>query len=204
MRLFRTIKRLVRILFVPKREWIVIARESESIGLIIKYYAWPFIVLGALVKTVSVFMKFTNGFELMQFRIPFSLTILLFYMIVPLFILLVGGSLINSYSKSIGATGQKNGALRLLIYSYTPLFLATIIMNTESHLPYIQYFGLISIYSVVLFWLGMEPVLHLPSERKFGLLLFSTLVLSFLAFILMFIIRITFNLLYPEGVVLFL
>jgi hypothetical protein len=125
-------------------------------------------------------------------------------MIVPLFILFVGGSLINRFSKSMGATGQKNGAIRLLIYSYTPLFLTTIVMNIESHLPYIQYFGLISIYSVVLFWLGMEPMLHIPSERKIGLFLFSTLVLSFLVFILMFVIRLTLNLLYPEGVVLFL
>ena len=204
MRLFRTIKRLVRILFVPKREWVAIAHESESIGLIIKYYAWPFIVLGALIKTVSVFLKFTNEADLFQFRIPFSLTILLFYMIVPLFILLVGGSLINRYGKSVGATGLKNGALRLLIYSYTPLFLTTIVMNTESHLQYVQYFGLLSIYSVVLFWLGMEPMLHIPSERKIGLLLFSIVILSFLVFMLMFVIRVTLNLLYPEGVVLFL
>ena len=125
-------------------------------------------------------------------------------MIVPLFILLVGGSLINRYGKSVGATGLKNGALRLLIYSYTPLFLTTIVMNTESHLQYVQYFGLLSIYSVVLFWLGMEPMLHIPSERKIGLLLFSIVILSFLVFMLMFVIRVTLNLLYPEGVVLFL
>ena len=204
MRLFSTLKRLVRILFIPKREWISIANESESIDLIIKHYAWPFIVVAALIKTGSVFLKFTQEADLFQFRFPFSMTILLFYMIVPLFVLLIGGSLINQYNKSMGATGKKNGALRLLIYSCTPLFLAAIVMNTDSHLPYIQYFGLISIYSVVLFWWGIEPMLHIPAERKLGLMLFAAVVLSFLLFVIMFILRITLNLLYPEDVVLFL
>jgi len=78
MRLFSTLKRLVRILFIPKREWVSIAHESESIDLIIKYYAWPFIVVGALIKTGSVFLKFTQEADLFQFRFPFSMTILLF------------------------------------------------------------------------------------------------------------------------------
>ena len=204
MSIFRTIGRCFRILFVPKREWAIIANESESIGLIIKYYAWPFIVLGALIKAGSVFMKFSHEANLIQFRIPFSLTILLFYMIIPLFVLLIGGSLVGHYSKSIGASGHKNGALRLLIYSYTPLFLATLVMNAESHIPYIQYVGVISVYAVVLFWLGMEPVLHLPAERRLRLLLFSAITLSFFFFLILLIVRVTLNLLYPEGVILFL
>jgi len=204
MRIFRTIKRLVRILFVPKHEWVSIANESESIGLIIKYYAWPFIVLGALIKAGSVFMKFTNEADLIQFKIPFSLTILLFYMIVPLFVLLIGGSLINRYSQSIGATSHKHGALRLLIYSYTPVFIATILINTESHIQYFQYVGVISVYAVVLFWLGMKPMLNLPSDNRFRLLIFSAMTLVFLFFVILFVIRITINLLYPEGVILFL
>jgi hypothetical protein len=204
MRILRTLKRLVRILIMPKREWVSIADESESIGLIIKYYAWPFIVLGALIKAGSVFVKFTNEADLIQFKVPFSLTILLFYMAVPLFVLLVGGSLISRYGKSIGAWGHKNGTLRLLIYSYTPVFIATILMNTESHLQYFQYIGLISIYSVRLFWLGMRPVLQISSERKFGFLIFSAMTLLFLFFVIMLVIRISLNLLYPEGVILFL
>jgi hypothetical protein len=204
MRIFRTIKRLVRILFVPKHEWVSIANESESIGLIIKYYAWPFIVLGALIKAGSVFVKFTNEADLIQFKIPFSLTILLFYMIVPLFVLIVGGAIIDRFSKSIGATGHKHGALRLLIYSYTPVFIATILINTESHLQYFQYVGVISAYAVVLFWMGMTPMLHILPERRFKFLVFSALTLVFLFFVIMFIIRISLNLLYPEGVILFL
>ena len=204
MRIFRTLKRIIRILILPKREWISIATESEPIGLIIKYYAWPFIVLSALIKAGSVFVKFTNDVNLVQFKIPFSLTILLFYMIVPLFVILVGGTVISRFSKYIGGSGSKHGALRLLIYSYTPVFLTTLFMNTELHIQYLQYFGLIGIYAVVLFWLGMEPVLHIPTERKFNLLIFSTMLLVFLFFIMMFIIRFSINLLYPEGVVLFL
>jgi len=204
MRIFRTIKRIVRILFVPKREWVSIANESESIGLIIKYYAWPFIVLGALIKAGSVFLKFTNEADLIQFKIPFSLTILLFYMIVPLFVLIVGGAIIERFSKSIGATGNKNGALRLLIYSYTPVFIATIFINTGSHIQYFQYAGVISSYAVFLFWMGITPMLHILPERKYKLIVFSTLTLVFLFFIIMFILRITLNLLYPEGVILFL
>jgi hypothetical protein len=204
MRLFRTLKRIVRILILPKKEWVSIALEFEPIGLIIKYYAWPFIVLGALIKSGSVFYKFTTDLNLIQFKIPFSLTILLVYMIIPLFVLLAGGMLIHRIGKSMGASGQKNNALRLLIYSYTPVFLATLLINAEIHIQYIQYFGLFSIYSLVLFWLGMEPMLHIPSERKFGLLIFSAMILSFLFFILMFATRISINLLYPEGVARFL
>ncbi|MDP4292391.1 MAG: YIP1 family protein [Bacteroidota bacterium] len=204
MRLFRTLRRMVRILFVPGREWSLIAREPETTDLIIKYYAWPFIVLGALVKAGNVFLKFTHDVNLIQFKIPFSLTVLLFYMLVPLFVLLVGGSLISRFSKSRGATGPNGGALRLLIYSYTPVFLATIFINADRYIHNYQYIGLVSVYSVVLFWLGIEPVLHIPSGKRLGLLLFSSLLLSFLFFVMVVVTRVTINLLYPEGVVLFL
>lgn len=204
MRIFRTLKRIIRILIVPLREWPLIVKESESISLIIKYYAWPLIVLGALIKAGKVFLKFTDEVNLIQFRIPFSLTVLLFNMVAPLFVILVGGSLIKYLSKRMGASGHKNGAFRLLIYSYTPVFLVTMLINAEIQMQYLQYIGLISIYSAVLYWMGMGPVLQIPSERKFGLLIFSTMILSFLYFIMMFISRIAINLLYPEGVILFL
>ena len=204
MRIFRTLKRIVRILIVPHREWVSIADESESIVLIIKYYAWPFIVVGALIKTVSVFLKFTDEANLIQFKIPFLLTVLLFNMVVPLFVIFVGGSLISSLSRSMGASGQKKSALRLLIYSLTPVFMATILANSEIHFQYLQSIGLIGIYSGVLFWMGMKPLLEIPPERKLGLLIFSMMILSFLFFIMMFVTRISINLLYPEGVILFL
>lgn len=204
MRIFKTLKRIIRILVVPLREWPSIVNESESIVLIIKYYAWPFIVLGALIKTGIVFLKFTDEVNLIQFKIPFSLTVLLFNMLVPLFVIIVGGSLIGYLSKKMGASGQKNDAFRLLIYSYTPVFIASILINAEISTQYLQYIGLISIYSAVLFWMGIGPVLQIPSERKFGFLILSAMILSFLYFITMFISRISINLLYPDGVILFL
>ena len=204
MRIFRTLKRIIRILIIPLREWPLIVKEFESIVLIIKYYAWPLIVLGALIKAGKVFLKFTDEVNLNQFKIPFSLTVLLFNMLVPLFVIIVGGSLISHLSKRMGASGQKNGAFRLLIYSYTPVFLATILINAEIHTPYLHNIGLISIYSVALFWMGIGPVLEIPSERKFSFLILSTMILSFLYFIMMFISRISINLLYPDGVILFL
>ena len=204
MRIFRTIKRIIRILILPNREWALIDAESESIGLIIKYYAWPFIVLAALIKAGSVFIKFTNDVNLIQFKIPFSLTILLFYMIVPLFVIMVGGTLIGHLSKAIGGSGHKNGALRLVIYSYTPVFLTTLFMNAETHHQTFQYVGIIGIYAVVLFWLGMEPMLHVQQEKKLKLLIISAMLFAFLYFIMMFVTRLSINLLYPEGVVLFL
>ena len=204
MRIFRTIKRIIRILIVPLREWPLIVKESESISLIIKYYAWPLIVLGALIKAVIVFMKFTDEVNLIQFRIPFTLTVLLFNMVIPLFVIMVGGSLIGHLSKRMGGAGQKKSAFRLLIYSYTPVFIAVMLINAEFQNQYLHNIGLISIYSVLLYWMGIEPLLQIPSEHKLGFLILSAMILSFLFFIMMFISRIAINLLYPEGVMLFL
>ena len=204
MRIFSTLKRFFRILFLPRREWISIDNDFESIKLIIKYYAWPFIVLSAVLKAVTVFLKFSDEAILSQFKIPFSLTILLFSMLAPLFVILVGGSLIGRISKSMGGAGKKNNAYRLLIYSCTPIFLVMILVNADLHIQYVQYMGLFSIYSAVLFLLGVKPLLELPSEHKFGLLIYASMILSFLFFIVMFITRISINLLYPEGVILFL
>jgi hypothetical protein len=201
MRIFKTLKRIFRILFVPLREWKGIAAESEPLGAIIKYYAWPLIVLGAVVKVVSIYIDFTDNSNLAQFKIPFIFTMLLFNMLTPIFVILLGGLMIGKIARIMGAGTHPQSASRLLIYSYTPLFFATISVNTGLNF---QYVGLISIYSVVLFWLGIDPMLHLPSERKLGFLIFSVAVLCFLFFIITLFIRIAINLLYPEGVVLFL
>ena len=201
MRLFKTLKRMFRILFVPVREWHNIAGESEPLGSIIKYYVWPLIVLSAVVRVVSIYLDFTDNDDLAQFKIPFIFTMLLFNMLAPIFVILLGGLMIGKIGKSMGASTHHQSSYRLLIYSYTPLFFSTILINTGLNL---QYLGLISIYSIVLFWLGIEPVLHLPSERKLGFLILSVMVLCFLFFVVTLFIRLAINLLYPEGVVLFL
>ncbi len=201
MRLFKTLKRIVRIIIVPLKEWQGIAVESEPLGVIIKYYAWPLIVLSAVAKAVSIYLNFTDNADLAQFKIPFVFTMLLFDMLGPISVLLLGGLMIGKIGRSMGATSHQQLSYSLLIYSYTPLFFSTILINTGLNL---QYLGLISIYSIVLFWLGIEPMLHLPSERKLGFLIISVMVLSFLFFAMTLLIRVAINLLYPEGVVLFL
>jgi len=201
MRLFKTLKRIFRILIVPLKEWHNIALDDETLGTIIKYYAWPLIVLSAVVRVASIYLDFTDNADLAQFKIPFIITMLLFNMLEPLFVILLGGLLIGKIGKMMGATTHHPSSFRLLIYSYTPLFFSTILINTVLNL---QYLGLISIYSIVLFWLGIEPMLHLPTERKLGFLILSIMVLCFLFFGITVFTRVAINLLYPEGVVLFL
>lgn len=192
---------MFRILFVPLREWKGIANDSEPLEAIIKYYAWPLIVISAVVKAFSLYFGFAENSELDQFKIPFILTMLLFNMIAPMFVILLGGLMIGKVGKALGASLHNPSSFRLLIYSYTPLFFATILINTGLH---IEYLGLISIYSIILFWLGIDPVLHLPSDRKLGFLIISVMILCFLFFVVTAFIRLVINLLYPEGVVLFL
>ncbi|NWJ50179.1 MAG: hypothetical protein HXX14_04885 [Bacteroidetes bacterium] len=201
MRLFKTLKRMFRILFVPLKEWQGIAVDSEPLGTIIKYYAWPLIVLSAIVKVVSIYLDFTNDSNLTQFKVPFIFTMLFFNLLAPIFVILLGGVMIGKIGRSMGATTHPQSSSRLLIYSYTPLFFATILINTGLNS---QYLGLISIYSIVLFWLGIEPMLQLPSDRKLGFLILSIMILCFLFFVVTLFIRLAINLLYPEGVVLFL
>lgn len=201
MRLFKTLKRMFRILFVPLREWQGIAVDSEPLGIIIKYYAWPLIVVSAVVRVVSIFLEFTNSSDLAQFKIPFIITMLLFNLLAPLFVIYLGSLIIGKIGKAMGSSAKHHSSFRLLIYSYTPIFLATILINTNLNS---QYLGLISIYSIILFWLGIDPILHLPSERKLGFLIFSVMALCFLFFVVTMFIRLAINLLYPEGVVLFL
>jgi hypothetical protein len=201
MQLIKTLKRFIRILFIPLKEWHGIADDSEPLGKIIKYYAWPFIVVSAVVETISLYVRFAENSTLAQFKIPFILTILFFNMVAPIFVILSGGLMIGRISKAMGADANRHSSFRLLIYSYTPLFISTILINAGSN---IQYLGLISLYAIVIFWLGMDPILHLPSDRKPGFLIVSIMVLCFLFFVITMFIRLAINLLYPEGVVLFL
>lgn len=201
MRLIKTLKRMFRILFIPMPEWRGIAADSEPLWKIIKYYAWPLIVISAVVKAVDLYLNFAENSNLTQFKVPFILTVLLFNMIVPLFVILLGGLMIGKMGRVMGADTHHHSSFSLLIYSYTPIFFSTILLNIGLDL---QFLGMIGIYAIVLFWLGIDPMFHLPTERKMGFLLLSVLILCFLFFVITMVLRLAINLLYPEGVVLFL
>jgi hypothetical protein len=157
------IARVRDILLTPRSEWRVIEHErGDATYLFLNYVA-----ILAAIPAVAGFI----GTSLIGVSVPTAGTVR-----VPIAAGLVNAVL--AYFLSFGITycvalasnalaptfgGQQNfgKALKLIVYSFTPAWLAGISIA----IPSLQFLGILGLYAAVLLWIGVPQLMKVPTER---------------------------------------
>jgi hypothetical protein len=148
------VARVKGILLTPKTEWLVIEREPGDP----EYLFGKYVALLAAIGPIAAVI-FWVGHAALDASALFAVVVV--YLLAFVFTY-IAALIIDALAPSFG--GQKNfgNALKLSVYSYTPGWLAGILIV----IPLVGFLALIALlYCLYLFWTGAPPLMKVPQGK---------------------------------------
>lgn len=182
------IPRVQAILLKPKEEWVKIKGESTTIAQLFSSYA----VLLAAIPAIAQFI----GFGLIGRSYPFvgvvryGLGRALAYAAVSYVFSLVSvyilGFVINALAPSFGSTQNATNAMKLAVYSMTPMWIAGIFYI----IPALGIIALLAgLYGLYILYLGfMTPLMETPKDKVMTYFVVTIIVCIVLNIVVFFIV----------------
>lgn len=169
------IERAKNIMMQPKAEWDRIATESTGLGALLTGYVLPLAAIGALASIIgsTLFLGMMFGAAalipaVIGAAISVGLTLLGVFLC---------GILVNALASSFGSQPNQTRANQLAAYSAT----ASLIGSWGAIIPFLGWLFALAggIYSIVLFYMGLTPMMHTPEDKR----VLFTIVLALIAIV---------------------
>ena len=164
----------IRVLIEPVGFWKE-KKEEEEVKEIFKGYFLPLVILVG----VAIFLGelITSSEFLMSYAVAKSLREVISYILQYFLTVYVLNELLTSF----GGTKNKLAVSRLMAYSFLPFIIVSIVTGL---FPALYVLNVLSLYGIVLFFLGIKGSLELPVENqnRYAMIAF---ILVFLIFILL-------------------
>jgi hypothetical protein len=179
------IQRAKDIMFKPTDTWAEIKAEQTTIKELYTSYA---VILAAIPPIASFIGISLLGFSMFAFsyRLPIGWGIS--HAIVSYILSLVGiyvvALIIDALAPSFGSQKNQVNAMKVAVFSWTPSWIAGILMIIPALSPIAM---LLSLYSLYLFYVGLPILMETPKEKAMGYVIVTILV-SVVVFILIGVI----------------
>ena len=183
------IARAQAIILKPKEEWVKIKGESTPIAQLFTSYA----VFLAAIPAIARFI----GYGLVGRRVPFvgwtrfaigsALFEAILYYVFTLVIVYVFGIVINALAPSFGSKQSMENAMKLAVYSMTPILDRRAFSTSFPALGFLAW--LASLYGLYVLYLGFDdPMMDTPKDKVVGYLLVSIVVIIVLSMVVVLIL----------------
>jgi hypothetical protein len=160
----KLLQRIKTILLTPRTEWPVIEQESATLSDLLKYVA----ILAAIPEVAHFIGQSLIGADrapivsgLLRAVIAYLVTWAMVYVI---------AAVINLLAPRFGGTRNFSSALKLSVYSHTPLWLAGVFLL----IPGLNFLLILGVYGLYLLWVGLPVLMRVPDERAFPYAIFAT------------------------------
>ncbi|HMK64606.1 MAG TPA: Yip1 family protein [Thermodesulfobacteriota bacterium] len=174
------VQRVMDISLKPKDTWQVIKSEPATIKDLYTSYAVPL----AAITPIASFIGFSLiGFSMLTMRYRIPLATGLSHAIVSYALSLVGiyvvAQIIDALAPNFGSQKNLINAMKVVVYSYTPAWVAGILLIIPGLSPIT---GLVSLYSLYILYLGLPVLMETPQDKAMGYFVVS-IVVSILVFV---------------------
>jgi hypothetical protein len=152
----KLLARVKAILLTPRTEWEVIAAEpGDTAALFARYVA-----ILALIPAVAGFIGSTliGGYT----SIPSGLLGALVGYVLTFAVVYGVALIVDALAPTFGSQKNFPNALKLTVYSYTPVWLAGIFML----IPGLSFLTILGLYGLYLIWLGLPPLMGAPFDKS--------------------------------------
>ncbi len=158
------IERIKNILISPKTEWVKIKGEPAGVGQVFTGYAIPLALIPAVFGFLGRALIGMNFGLLGSIRIPlaYSLAWAIVYYILSLVMLYVFALVINALAPSFGSKPDMTNAVKLVVYSMTPAWIASV-LNIFPILGILVF--LAGLYGLYILYVGFEPMMETPKDK---------------------------------------
>ena len=156
------INRIKDILLAPKKEWAKVEEENTPQGKVFIGYVLPL----SLITLVAAFIGYgLIGYSVLGVRfhsIEWGIKQAIIQWVVMVGGLYLTAFIIDLLANSFGAKKDFNKAFSLIAYAYTPMLIGGIFYV----LPSVAWLAsLAGVYSLVLLYIGMKPMMKVPDEK---------------------------------------
>lgn len=173
MKLMEVISRVVKISLLPSMQWKVIREQDESNKELLWGYAFPIILFSAIGRTIGLIFSINPvlGFSLQFFYVlGFNL---LSWVLIPYLLIFIATYLISFFMPKLGIDTGFNPTLKLVLYTFTPLFVITFLVYLHPLLRILIPLGIYVFiaYTLYIYWRGVQELFQITLEKKIGFIL---------------------------------
>jgi hypothetical protein len=154
----KLIERAKAIMLTPRSEWLVIEHEPAALTDLFGPYVAGLAAIPAICRFIG--HSLIGGYEpllpgLLRTLIAYAATFTVVYVI---------AGVIDLLARRFGTEKDFPAALKLSIYSHTPVWLAGIFLL----IPGLNFLMLLGLYGAYLLWVGLPPLMRVEKERAFA------------------------------------
>ncbi|MGA3084780.1 MAG: Yip1 family protein [Thermodesulfobacteriota bacterium] len=179
------VQRVKDIIFKPTDTWAEIKTEQTTIKRLYTSYA---MILAAIPPIASFIGMSLLGYSMFRFTYRLSFGWGISHAVVSYVLSLVGiyvvALIIDALAPNFGSQKNMINAMKVAVYSWTPSWIAGILMIIPALSPIAM---LLSLYSLYLLFLGLPILMDTPKDKAMGYCI-VTIVVSIVVFILIGVI----------------
>ena len=169
--------RVKSILLSPKTEWEVIAGEEPNPGQIIVGYVLPLALIPAIATVIGMGFVGMGPFSSLSYGIAMGVV----SFVTSLVGVYVTALVVDVLAPTFGSEKNFGRSLQLVVYSWTPAWVAGIL----SIIPALGWLGMVAgLYGIYLMYLGLPPIKKTPQDKQVVYLIVSFVVLMIVYFVL--------------------
>ncbi len=170
-------------LTTPGTEWRIIAQEPADVGGLMREYAAPLAAIAALCQFIGLGLVGTALPFLGSIRVGVGrgLAAALVSWVMALVGVFLAAVVVDRLAPSFKSRSTLGQALKLVVYSYTPLWVAGILYLVPAVAMLIL---LAALYAVYLFYAGLPVLLKTPSDQVLPYMAVSALVIVVVSLVL--------------------
>lgn len=160
------VQRAKNIILTPKTEWPVIAGESTPAGQLIAGYVLPLAAIAAVAGFIGMsLVGALFGMLGMRIGIAWGLVAAVYHLAMAVAMVYVMAFVIDALAPGFGAQKGFAQALKVAAYTYTPVW----VMSIVTIVPFLGILVLLAaLYAIYLLYLGLQAVMRAPAEKAAG------------------------------------
>lgn len=168
----------MRVSLIPSVEWKAIRIEQETPKELMWNFAFPIILFSAVGRDIGLFFvaKAVLGYSL-------NLAILLLFnliswVVIPYILILAAAYMLNFTLPKLGIDTDYLRILKLVVYTFTPLFLVTFFVYLHPLLRILIPIGIYIFiaYTLYIFWYGVQEMFEITLEKKLRFIIITVVV----------------------------
>jgi len=172
------VSKALRISLIPSIEWKVIRDEHETPKELMWHFAFPIILFSAIGREIGLFFvaKEVLGYSLnLAILLSFNL---ISWVAIPYLLILLAAITLNFTLPKLGIETSYLRILKLVVYTFTPLFIVTFFVYLHPLLRILIPIGIYIFiaYTLYVFWYGVQELFDITLEKKLGFIVITILV----------------------------
>ena len=172
------ITKALRISLIPSIEWKQIRKEIETPRVLMWHFAFPIILFSAIGRDIGVFfaVKPVLGYS-------FNLLLLLLFNLIswvaiPYLLIIFAAYILNFTLPKLGIETDYIRILKLVVYTFTPLFILTFFVYLHPLLRILIPIGIYIFiaYTLYVFWYGVQEMFDISLEKRLRFIVITIIV----------------------------